>query len=314
MTPDGARRIRLTAILVALGFAWGLTQPLAKIAVSGSYRGFGIIFWESAIAALALGAWTLCRGGRLPLGAVQLRLYGVIALCGNLIPGAAGYGAAVHLPAGVLAIVMSLIPMMAFPIALGLGIDRFDWKKLAGLALGLLGIVFLVVPKQSLPDPGLARFLPLALIAPLFYALESNIVSKWGLVGLDAGQLLLGASLVSMAISLPVALGAGLWINPVHVWGLPDLALVTVGMIHVIAYTTYIWLVGQAGAVFAAQVSYLVTGFGIVGSMLVLDETYSSWVWLALAVMLTGLSLVQPRPKHTLVDPAALREDRPAIE
>ena len=56
------------------------------------------------------------------------------------------------------------------------------------------------------------------------------------------------------------------------------------------------WIVGRGGPVFAAQVSYVVTGFGVVWSMLLLGESYSLWIWAALAAIFTGLFLTQPRP------------------
>jgi drug/metabolite transporter (DMT)-like permease len=55
--------------------------------------------------------------------------------------------------------------------------------------------------------------------------------------------------------------------------------------------------VGRAGPVFAAQVSYLVTLFGVTWAMLFLGEGYSALVLAALALMLAGLALVQPRPR-----------------
>jgi drug/metabolite transporter (DMT)-like permease len=55
-------------------------------------------------------------------------------------------------------------------------------------------------------------------------------------------------------------------------------------------------MVGRAGAVFAAQVSYLVTAFGIFWAWVIFGETYSGWVWAAVALMFAGLFLVQPRP------------------
>ena len=39
---------------------------------------------------------------------------------------------------------------------------------------------------------------------------------------------------------------------------------------------------------------YLVTGFGIVWSKLLLGESYALLVWAAFAVMLAGIALVQP--------------------
>jgi drug/metabolite transporter (DMT)-like permease len=49
--------------------------------------------------------------------------------------------------------------------------------------------------------------------------------------------------------------------------------------------------------VFASQVSYIVTGSGVIWAMVILDERFSSWIWAALAVMLLGLALVSPRPR-----------------
>ena len=47
------------------------------------------------------------------------------------------------------------------------------------------------------------------------------------------------------------------------------------------------WSAG-AGSVFASQIAYLVTGFGVVWSMLLLGERYSAPVWAAFALMLRG--------------------------
>jgi len=38
-----------------------------------------------------------------------------------------------------------------------------------------------------------------------------------------------------------------------------------------------------------------VTGTGVIWAMVLLGESYSGWVWAALALMLCGLMLVQPR-------------------
>ena len=67
------------------------------------------------------------------------------------------------------------------------------------------------------------------------------------------------------------------------------------GVLNALAYSGYIWLVGRAGSVFASQIAYLVTGFGVLWSMALLGERYSAWVWLAFALMLAGIALVQPR-------------------
>jgi drug/metabolite transporter (DMT)-like permease len=73
------------------------------------------------------------------------------------------------------------------------------------------------------------------------------------------------------------------------------LALALSSALHALLYATYVWLAATAGSVFAAQSSYLVTGAGMLWAMALLGERPAPTVWLALAVMLAGVALVQPR-------------------
>jgi drug/metabolite transporter (DMT)-like permease len=299
----------LVALLALMGAGWGITQPLSKIAVSEGYRHFGLIFWQLVIGTAILGAITIARGRGLPLSTRHLRLYAIVALVGTVLPNAASFQAAVYLPAGVISILLSLVPMFAFPIALGLGIDRFGWGRFFGLVCGLGGVLLIVGPDTSLPDPAMAAFIPIALIAPFFYALEGNIVGKWGTLGLDPIQLLFGASAVGLCFALPLALATGHFIDPRGPWGAPDAALVAISLVHAVVYSGYVWMVGRAGAVFAAQVSYLVTAFGVLWAMLLLGESFSAWVWGAMGLMFVGLFLVQPRPKAAIAVPVQSGND-----
>jgi drug/metabolite transporter (DMT)-like permease len=283
------------AILIFCGAAWGITQPLAKIAVTAGYRHFGIIFWQFAIGAALLGAINAARGRPLPRTPRDLVFCTVIALIGTLLPNATSYTAAIHLPAGIMSIVLSLIPMLAFPVALAWGLDRFSALRFVGLGLGLTAIILIAAPQGGLPDRAMVWWLPLALVAPLFYAVEGNFVARYGTEGLDAVQVLLGASLVGMVLAAPLAVMTGQFIIPTAPLGLPEFAIIGSSVAHAVSYTLYVWLVTRAGSVFAAQVSYLVTGFGIFWAKLILAETYSPWVWAAVVLMLAGLALVQPR-------------------
>ena len=288
-----------TAVLPALavtGAAWGATQPLAKIAVSTGHGHFGLIFWQLVIGMLFLGTLTVLRGRRIALTPRTLRFGLVIALIGTVIPNSTSYIAVGHLPAGVMSILISTVPMLSFPIALALGMDRFGLARVAGLLCGLAGVALIALPEASLPA-GAAPWILLALVAPAFYAVEGNYVATRGTAGLDPIAALALASAVGAVIALPLALGSGQFIDPFAAWGAPELALVLSSLLHALAYAAYVWIAGQAGAVFAAQVSYVVTGTGVLWAMLLLGERFPPTVWAALAVMMLGLALVQPRPR-----------------
>ncbi len=286
----------MIAILLAIGIGWGATQALGKIAVSSGYPALGLVFWQLVICTAVLGALTYARGKRLPLTKHALQFYAIVAILGTIVPGITFYISVARLPAGIMSITISTVPMMAFPIGLWLGSERYSHARLVGLLLGLAGVLLIALPKASLPDPGMAAFLPLALIGPLFYALEGSYVAHVGTRDMDAVQAMFGASLVGTILAAPLMLLAGQGFV-IRSLGAPEVALIGMSALHALLYATFVWLAAHAGAVFATQTGYIVTAAGLVWAAVLLGERFSPVVFLAAAVMLAGVALVQPRGK-----------------
>ncbi|WP_245306172.1 DMT family transporter [Roseovarius aestuariivivens] len=307
--PPLGDRLFLSVVLIAMGAGWGLCIPLAKVAVSTGYGPLGLIFWQVAIVAGLMLGFNALRGRRFPSLRRAWGLLIAVAMLGAVLPDVAYYTAAQHLPGGVLSIVISSVPIFAFPLALLLGNDRFRAIRLLGLLFGFGGILLLLGPQAGLPQGVALLFVPVALIAPFCYASEVNVVARFGTYGLDPIQVLAAASVLAMAVTLPLALVSGQWINPLPPYGIADLALVANSTVHAAVYATYVWLTGRAGSVFTAQVSYLVTGFGVLWSMALLQESYSSTLWASLALMVAGIFLVQPKPAIPLAPTTAMKDD-----
>lgn len=306
-------RADLGALLI-LGAGWGFTVPLTKIAVSTGHEPLGLIFWQGLIGAAVLGVLRLALGKPVRLSLPLWRTFLLIAGLGTVLPNSFSYMAAVHLPAGVMGIVISLVPVFAFPVALAMGNDRFSWSRLLGLMAGLGGVLLLAGP-QSLPEAAMVLWIPVALIAPFCYALEGNFVARLGTQGMGPGHALFGASVAAMLVSLPLALATGQFIDPRGLgFGPAEQAVAGSSVIHVLVYTGYVWLVGRAGAVFAAQIAYVVTGAGVVWAMILLGESYSAYVWLALVLIMGGVFLVQPRHKQPMVAKVPAGQGGPAAQ
>ncbi|WP_136442422.1 DMT family transporter [Pacificoceanicola onchidii] len=299
------------AALAVIGAAWGATQPLAKIAVSEGYRHFGLLFWQMALGTVILRMIMVVRGTKLSFRPEHCARYLGVALIGSVLPGMASYSAAAHLPAGVLSILLSSVPMLAFPVALALGLENFRVRRLLGLSLGMLGVSLLILPETSMPRAVQLVWVPIALLSSLCYALEGNLVAKFGRGGIGPVALLCGASLFGTIICLPLSLLTGQFIDPRGSWSAPDYALVASSVLHAGAYTGYVWLVGLAGSVFAVQVSYCVTLSGVFWAMVILGEGYGGWVWAALGLMLAGMALVQPRAQALAPLPASGQNAKP---
>ena len=294
----------LIVALVLIAAFWALTFPLTKIAVLGGYRNFGIIFWSSAVSVAVLGVLVKVRGLNLPFHSAALFRYVFVALFGTVLPSAATYTAAEYLPAGVIAVCMPMVPLLALPLAISFGLDSATPRRLFGLLLGVAGVLMITLPDASLPDSSQAVYVLLVLLAVLCYAIEGVGLGHLGRAGVDSVQLFLGASVLSVVVTLPIALATGTFIIPAWPFGIAETAVLLSGLANTVAYVGYVWMVGRGGAVFASQVAYLVTGFGVLWSMALLGESYSIWIWGALIVIIAGLFLTQPRPKPTLVETA----------
>lgn len=301
MTRFLTTQLGLMSALLIIGAVWGLTLPLMKIAVSTGYDAFGLIFWQLVFSLIYFCLVSVIQWRASPLKLTKSHgiVFLAIAISGTLAPATASYIAVGHIPAGIYAITISLVPMFALPIAIVLRLEGLELRRACGVALGLCAIIVLVAPSTSLPDASKTVFVLIACLASLCYAIEDNFVGKFTLRGLTPVQALAGASALGLVIITPVAFGTGQWISLNRVWGAPEWAILSMGLLHGFAYTGYVWLVGRAGPVFAAQVAYLVTGFGVFWSIVILREIYSGWVWLALVLMMIGLFLVQPKDNHT---------------
>ncbi|WP_375280414.1 DMT family transporter [Pseudooctadecabacter sp.] len=275
--------------LVTFGAGWGAMQPANKIAVEGGFEPFGIMVWQGVVTLILAGALA-ARMGR-PKGRAQWAICAQVAVLGTLIPHFASFTAVTHLPAGLVAIILSTIPIFALLMGLALRREVLTTARAAGLGLGFVAMVLIAISRGDVGS-GALWAVAVGLVAPLCYALNSTLLAGRGMAGLHPLQAFAGAAVIFLPVSVMAAAVTG-QIKGIGA-DLPSLAVIATAVGHTMIYTGFLWLVTVAGAVFASQTAYLVTGFGIVWSMVLLDERYAPGVWIALALMFLGLTLVRP--------------------
>ncbi len=286
--------------LALCGAGWGLTQPLNKIAIEAGYAPLSILVWQFVVVALVLTPVALRMPGP-PGRRAPLAIIAWVGVMGTALPNGASYLALAVLPSGIVSILLSLIPIMALPTAIAWGLERPAARRLLGLGIGLAGTLLLIAPGAAGNVP--LRLLPLGLIAPFLYGLNSVVIGRYGTAGLHPVQLMAGATVLALPAAVLAAAATGTLSAPRSV-SLPEAAALFAALIHAAAYTALISLIARAGSVFATQVSYLVTMFGVLWAMLLLGERYGLAVWAALALILAGVSLVRPRPLARPAPPA----------
>lgn len=277
------------AALLVFGAGWGLMQPFSKIAVEGGFQPFGIMVWQGVVTLVLAGALAARKGP--PKGRAQWTFCAQVAVLGTLIPHFATYTAVGQLPAGLVAIIMALIPIFALTLGALLGREPVTPLRIAGVVLGLLAIGIIAATRGQV-STGPLWAVAVAVIAPLCYATNSTLTAMRGMAGLHPLQAFAGAA----ALFLPVAFIAAAMTGQLRGLGADEASMAVLGAAigHTLIYTGFLALIAHSGAVFASQTAYLVTGFGVLWSMLILGERYSPWVWVALCLMLLGVALVRP--------------------
>jgi drug/metabolite transporter (DMT)-like permease len=295
----GIGRLWAWLVLLTMGVSWGLTFSLAKIAADGGAHPLGITFWQASLGAVFLGALTVARRRPIALDRRMLGLYAACALLGTVCPGILFFYAAAHVPAGVLSITVTLVPILTVFLAALLGVERLAAGRLLGVLCGMVAVVLLVAPQGSLPDPGAAPWVLAACAASACYAAENLVIALRKPAGASAFVVACGMYLVATLVMTPVVLATDSfvplplpWEAP---WGPVEWSIVGMAAISAVAYSLFIYLVGAAGPVFASQTAYLVTLAGVLWGMAIFGEEHSLWIWFALIVMLAGLALVSPR-------------------
>lgn len=293
-TRTGTPAAVLWLVLGLVGLGWGSSQLIGKIAVSTGHPALGIAFWQTLIGAALLLGYARMRGSRLPLTRRHLLFYAVCGFLGTALPHTLSYVAVRHLPVGVHAMVVSLVPMTTFLIAAVVGAERAVARRLFGLSLGAVALALLIGPEASLPDPAQAVWVLVSATVALSYALENVFIAEARPEGCGPLTTLTGLTCAAVCMIAPAVLVTGSFV-PLMPFGQTEAAMVALAPLQLGPYLGLIWLIGRAGPVFASQVSYLVTGTAVALGILVLGERHSGWVWAALGLIFVGLTLVRPR-------------------
>ncbi len=282
-------------LLIMMGLIWGAIFSVTKVAVSTGYKPFGIVVWQMliGISLSAGGIWL--SGDKLPKLSKHWQLFLGVALLGTLAPNYFSYTASAHLPAGVLSIIIALVPLFAMAIALLAGFEKPQPIRLIGAGFGAVAIVLIIGPQGGLPDASKVGYVILAIGAPLLYGMEANFLTWITTRGLSATQVMYGAMVYGLVLAVPVAVISGQTITPFQPWSAVEIAIAASAVMNWMAYVGYVWLISRTGPVFASQVAYLVTGWGVVIAMVFHGERFSIWVWLAFVLMLVGIALVRPK-------------------
>lgn len=278
--------------LTLLGFLWGVGFILSKFAAISDIPPMAYTAWQTGLGGLIL--LSLCIYQRqLPKLTFQHLSYMMAAgIIGVGIPNILSVLVLSHIDVSAQTLLLGLVPILTLMVSIILGIDRMDRERLAGLALGFLGVLVLVYPNLSAGD-GSYIWLVIGAFVPLCYALSTAGISRFRPsdgqnIPLATGMLL-SASLTGIIGGL---LTDQLWMPDFPIDNAGERAVFVHCLISAFAFVVFFRLIAYAGPVFASQVSYFVTSFGIALGMLIFSEQPVLTFWFAVVLILLGVFIV----------------------
>ncbi len=284
------------AKLMTLGAIWGAAFLCIKLGLEG-FAPITLAVSRTLLGVVVLLILLAATGTKLPH---RRRDWGWIAVIGAVntsLPFLLIAWGQQFIGAGLASILMGAGPFVAlFANHVLTHDDRITGYKVAGMILGLLGVMILV-GGEALTGLTASFFGQLAIVgAAASYAASGVMTRKISHLPAASGAsatLLMGAVYLLPAAFIfeaPLASRPGI----AAIAAVLFLGLVSSGFAHLLRFQ----LIRDTGAVFMSQVSYLVPLFGVFWAWVFLGERLHVEAWIALALILSGIGISRLRRKR----------------
>jgi len=285
---------RALLLVPLLGLLWGFNWPAVRISLTEiapwTLRAAGMSF-----AGLVLVAVALARGVQLtvPRGQwLRLVVAGFLSIAAFNVLLAFAQLAAPTSRAAILTFTMPIWATLLARLVLG---EAFDGRRLAGLALGIAGLLCLGLP---LIMAGQLSFgLMLALLAAVSWAVGTIVTKRWPVsapaLTIAAWQLLIGGLVAGTGSPSKTSMPMPKLLSPRV---MAALSFHIVGA-QALAYFLWFTVVARLPAGIASLGTLMVPAVGVLGSVLLLGErpTATDWLGLALVIAASGAIMVPAR-------------------
>lgn len=287
-------------LLVILGFIWGTGYSIARFAMTNGVPPFGYSFWQSLGPAIILSLISAYKTKRVYFPVKRSRFYLICGLTGIVIPNTSMYFAAPHLPAGILAMVVNIVPIVAYPLALFAGLEAFNWQRMMGICLAFCGLMLIILPATSLPSADMIPWVLYTLITPISFAICSIYIAYYHPVGDDSLSLSTGMLIFSTLLLIPMVFLTQSFYNLKIPFTLPDKIIVLEIFLSSLGYILFFKLVKIAGPVYYSLVDSIVVLTGLFWGYIIFNEHLNTWTSMSVCLIIIALCLVTQQQKKTI--------------
>jgi drug/metabolite transporter (DMT)-like permease len=276
-------------VLFLLGLIWGSGYSIARYAMTHGVSPVGYTFWQSLGPALIL---SLISWKYLKFDKAHIKFYLSCGLIGIAIPNTNMYFASPHLPAGLLALIVNIVPIIIYPLALISKQEKFQWLRCLGVTMAIIGIMCLILPKASIARFHGAHWILLGLITPVCFAFFALFINPFRPKDSNPLSLAAGMLLAATLLLIPWVISAHEFYTPHWPMNLADKIILLEIILSSIGYVLFFYLLRIAGPVYYSLVDGVVALTGLAWGMLIFHETFHVWTIAAIIFILSGIMLV----------------------
>lgn len=272
--------------LAMLGMLWGMSFLFIRQAVP-EFGALALIEVRVALAAVALAPIVIARG-QVTAMLANWRAIAVMGVLHYAIPFSLYAYAMLTLSAGYSSIINAAAPIFTGIITYSWLGERHGTSRVAGLLLGLVGVVVLVWEKLAVGG-GPDALAVLATIGAAFCYGLAAVLAKRQLAGVNSLAVAGGSMSFAAVVLLPFAIW--FWPATSPTPGAWSMAAALGIICTALAFVLYFRLIASAGAVNSITVTFLIPVFAVAFGVLLLQETVSATMIAGGAIVALGTAL-----------------------
>lgn len=281
-------------LLMAVGCLIALMLPLARMAMDAGMTPLAYAFWQALGGGALLWLWNRPKPGSLPSG--RYRYFLVSGLTAIAIPNTIAFLVVAEVGSGLTSTLYALPSLITYALTVMLRLDRISVLRLAGLMLGVLGCLRILVPDRHGISVEALPWMLLGLLVPLSLAIGNVYRTVAWPVGAGARDLAPGM-LLSGALLVALVLGASGRAGTILVPGweaVPVLAIQAV--LSALAYLGFFELQRRSSPVFLSQLGFVIAPAGLLLGYVFFGERFGLEIWLGVGILMAGVLLANWKP------------------
>lgn len=286
------------AQFVGMGLVWGASFLFMKVALAGTTP-VQIVWTRLLLGGLALGAVVLVSRSPMPRTTALWGHFAVLGVVGCAVPFSLFAWAEQHIASGIASIYNATTPLMtALMVTLAFRVERLTRERLAGVGVGLAGVVVISAPWQLATGPGSSgevagqlACLGAALCYGVTFAYLRRFVTPHRVPAITTAFLQVGFGAAALLLLTPWVVTSPVRASPAVVGSLVVLGVLGTGL----AYLWNVTVLTRWGPTATSTVTYITPVVGVALGVLVLDERLGWHEPAGAVLVLLGILLAQGR-------------------